>query len=110
MSIIRKALISIMLTGLIGMATGCKTATQVSGSDTVNIPFLKNSADECYYLDEFMPIPDGLVTGKSGSLNLRYYTYRTASYKDWGMKEIMLSFYSRDSSCWSLFEEYYIAK
>ena len=100
----------IMLTASSWIATGCKTATQVSGAETVNIPFLKNSAEECYFLDEFMPLPDGLVTGKNGAIDLRYYTYRSASYKEWGIKEVMLSFYSRDRRCWSLFEEYYIAK
>jgi hypothetical protein len=106
----RMILALIMLAASSWIATGCKTATQVSGGEAVAIPFLKNSAEECYYLDEFMPLPDGLVTGKNGNMSLRYYTYRSANYKEWGLKEVMLSFYSRDSRCWSLFEEYYIAK
>lgn len=74
----------------------------------VEIPFIKNSPDECYYLDEFMPMPDSLVPGKTGTLNLRYYTYKMANYKDWQGKKIVLSFYSSDNLCWSLFEEYHV--
>ncbi|NRA44430.1 MAG: hypothetical protein HRU09_05690 [Oligoflexales bacterium] len=74
----------------------------------VLLPFLKNTPNECYYLDDFMPVPNNMVTGKSGSLSLRYYTYNAASYKDWQEKQIILSFYSKDSRCWSLFEEYYV--
>ena len=74
----------------------------------VALPFLKNTPNECYYLDDFMPVPNNMVTGKSGSLSLRYYTYNAASYKDWQEKQIILSFYSKDSRCWSLFEEYYV--
>jgi hypothetical protein len=91
-------------------APACKTAISTGPADPVQVPFLKNSPNECYYLDEFMPVPDGLVTGKSGSLDLRYYSYRTANYKEWRLKEIMLSFYSKNGRCWSLFEEYYIAE
>lgn len=76
--------------------------------DPVILPFIKNSPNECYFLDEFMPVPDGMVTGKMGILSLRYYTYKLASYKDWQKKTITLSFYSQDARCWSLFEEYYL--
>ncbi|MBP6217671.1 MAG: hypothetical protein KA436_03675 [Oligoflexales bacterium] len=72
------------------------------------LPYIKNTANECYYLDEFMPTPNHLVTGKAGSLNLRYYTYNSASYKDWREKQIVLSFYSKDERCWSLFEEFFV--
>ena len=72
------------------------------------MPFLKNSPNECYYLDDFMPVPNDLVTGKSGSMNLRYYTYHSALYKDWGEQRIILSFYSKDQRCWTLFEEAYV--
>ncbi len=75
----------------------------------LELPFIKNSPSECYYLDEFMPVPDRMIPGKSGSLQLRYYTYALANYKDWQRKKIILSFYSSDSLCWSLFEEYYQA-
>jgi hypothetical protein len=88
---------------------GCQTATQVDAGAAVSLPFMKNTPNECYYLDEFMPVPDGLVNGKSGSLDLRYYTYRTANYKEWRLKGVMLSFYSKNGRCWSLFEEYYVA-
>lgn len=53
-------------------------------------------------------MPDGLVSGESGSLKLRYYTYKAASYKEWSDTHIILSFYSEDEKCWSLFEEYYV--
>lgn len=79
-------------------------------SDPVHIPFVKNSSAECYHLDDFMPTPDGMVTGRHGSLYLRYYTYKYASYKDWDRKHIMLSFYSDNDRCWSLFEEYYFPR
>jgi hypothetical protein len=92
------------------LASGCQTAVQASGTEPVSLPFLKNSANECYFLDEFMPVPDGLVSGRSGSLDLRYYNYKTANYKEWRLKGIMLSFYSKNGRCWSLFEEYYIAE
>ncbi|MBP9708310.1 MAG: hypothetical protein KBD78_11750 [Oligoflexales bacterium] len=74
----------------------------------MSLPFIKNSPNECYYLDEFMPTPDGLVTGKYGTMDIRYYTYQNASYKDWEREHVMLSFYSRNNLCWTLFEEYYI--
>jgi hypothetical protein len=76
--------------------------------DELALPFIKNSANECYYLDEFMPTPDSMVTGRTGSLSLRYYTYKLATFKDWQRKKIILSFYSQDERCWSLFEEYYL--
>jgi len=77
----------------------------------VVLPFLRLAqAGECYYLDDFMPTPDSLVTGKNGNLHLRYYNYRYARYKTWSETGIMLSFYSKDSRCWSLFEEYVFPK
>lgn len=76
-------------------------------TESVSLPFMKNTANECYYLDEFMPVPDGMVSGRNGALNLRYYSYKTASYKDWKNVQIHLAFYSPDNRCWSLFEEYY---
>ena len=69
--------------------------------------FLRNSSNECYYLDEFMPAPDSLVSGESGGMKLRYYTYLKAQYKEWRSYTILLSFYSLDRKCWSLFEEAY---
>jgi hypothetical protein len=87
---------------------GCVTlSAKVSGVTAVDIPYLKNSANECYYLDDFMPLPDRMVTGKHGTLGLRYYSYNTANYKDFDpSQKIILSFYSVDQRCWSLFEEY----
>jgi hypothetical protein len=95
------------------LVAGCsmvRFSASISEPDGVHIPFLKNSANECYYLDEFMPIPDRLVTGKTGKLGLRYYSYNTANYKDWDPRQkVILSFYSQDSRCWSLFEEYLLS-
>jgi hypothetical protein len=105
-----RRLVTLVCAALALAALGaCKHQIQADGAETVSVPFLKNSANECYYLDEFMPVPDGLVSGRSGSLDLRYYSYKAANYKEWRVKEIMLSFYSKNGRCWSLFEEYYIA-
>ena len=104
------AIFSLLLGG-----SGCSTLSESFGLsariktvDTVQVPFMKNSANECYFLDEYMPTPDNLVNGRSGRLRLRYYTYKAAAYKDWDQKQIVLSFYSFDDRCWSLFEEYYV--
>lgn len=72
----------------------------------VTLPFMRMDGGECYYLDDFMPTPDNLVSGKSSGLFLRYYTFRLATYKTWEQERVMLAFYSRDNRCWSLFEEY----
>ena len=90
---------------------GCRAAfSPTLGEHGVYLPYLKNTPNECYFLDDFMPVPDGLVSGKNGSLDIRYYNYKTATYKEWQLKEIILSFYSKDGRCWSLFEEYYVAE
>ncbi len=91
---------------------GCNTLDEapLGTIDPVILPFIKNTANECYYVDEFMPVPDNMVTGKYGALGLRYYNYKHASYKNWQSKQIILSFYSQDGKCWSLFEEYYVTK
>lgn len=104
------AILGALLPIALASTIGCKTMVATGVVDPTYLPFLRNSPNECYYLDDFMPVPDGLVTGKSGSLDLRYYSYKTANYKEWSMKAIMLSFYSRNGRCWSLFEEYYIAE
>ncbi len=96
--------------GILPLVNACQTIVQLEGATPVKLPYLKNSANECYYLDEFMPVPDNLVTGLSGALKLRYYSFKFASYKDWSEREIVLSFYSRDDKCWSLFEEFYVVK
>ncbi len=90
--------------------TGCQTILLPEAVVPVALPYIKNSANECYYLDEFMPVPDAMVTGEAGAMRLRYYTYKLANYKDWDKREIVLSFYSRNEKCWSLFEEYYIVR
>lgn len=104
---ISQSLLSLVLLVLAG---GCQTFLMPEAIAPVQLPFIKNSANECYYLDEFMPVPDALVSGESGAMRLRYYTYKLASYKDWDRREIVLSFYSRDDKCWSLFEEYYVVR
>ena len=88
---------------------GCRTTwfSNDLAAETVRLPTLKNSANECYYLDEFMPTPDGMVSGKTGAMNLRYYSYKAATYKEWKGVQINLAFYSSDMRCWSLFEEFY---
>ena len=89
--------------------TSCKTMLSTSSinAQPVNVPYLKNNANECYFLDDFMPTPDGMVSGRSGALNLRYYSYKIASYKELKSVKINLAFYSSDQRCWSLFEEFY---
>ena len=85
---------------------GCVTAHD--GKDrtsSVTLPYLRLESSECYYLDDFIPTPDTLVTGKNNGLFLRYYTYKLANYKSWTERNLMLSFYSRDNRCWSLFDE-----
>lgn len=89
---------------IVYMLAGC-SSTGIK-NESVYVPYIKNSPNECYFLDEFMPVPDGLVSGKHGALALRYYTYRSANYKEWDDKHIILSFYSNNDQCWSLFEEY----
>ena len=54
--------ISILLNYLL-LATGCTTYFRTQTAETVRLPFIKNTSNECYYLDEFMPIPDGMVSG-----------------------------------------------
>lgn len=93
---------------IVPLATGCVTGTAPNIGEPVEVPFIKNSPNECYFLDEFMPVPDGLVAGRHGAMTLRYYTYNNARYKNWNKQRIILSFYSKDDRCWSLFEEYYV--
>ena len=90
----------------------CKTffAAKKVTKDGVVLPFVKNTPNECYFLDEFMPVPDNMVTGRSGAVNLRYYNYAAAKYKDWPKRRVILSFYSTDKHCWSLFEELYVVE
>jgi len=98
----------LVLVGFMSLLAACQTAVSMKPEQPVILPFIKNNPNECYYLDEFMPVPDNVVAGRSGSMSLRYYTYKMANYKDWQHKQIVLSFYSKDDRCWSLFEEYYV--
>ncbi len=104
-----KACKRIFLCCLLIITASCQTILGFERPSSVLLPYIKNSPNECYYLDEFMPVPDNIVRGKNGGLYLRYYTYKDASYKDWLHKEVILSFYSNDDRCWSLFEEYYVS-
>ncbi len=94
----------------VALGTACQSVVKLESRTPVQVPYIRNSANECYYLDEFMPVPDALVSGESGAMKLRYYTYSVANYKDWDNREIILSFYSRDDKCWSLFEEFYLLR
>jgi hypothetical protein len=97
---------------LVAMLTSCRAAFFASDLTpvAVHVPYMKNSSNECYFLDDFMPTPDAMTTGRNGNLSLRYYSYKTANYKEWAKAKINLSFYSNDSRCWSLFEEFYTAE
>ena len=99
----------LVLLGFVGMMTSCRGVFFPGDltPGTVQLPYMKNSSNECYFLDEFMPTPDSLITGRSGNLSLRYYSYKGATYKQWDNTRINLSFYSHDMRCWSLFEEFY---
>jgi hypothetical protein len=95
---------------LFSMSTSCISMppdTRAMAQAPVVLPFLRlEQGGECYFIDDFMPTPDSLVMGKATGLSLRYYTYWNAQYKYWSEVGVMLSFYSRDNRCWSLFEEY----
>ncbi len=100
-----------LLVGLF-IVLNCATCRTVLGGAnltplSVQVPYMKNSSNECYFLDEFMPTPNAMVTGRNGTLSLRYYSYNGASYKEWTNSKINLAFYSNDLRCWSLFEEFY---
>lgn len=106
---LRSALVA-LVSGLI--AVSCATMPEKRkdlGISTV-LPFMRMDGSECYYLDDFMPTPDNMVSGKSSGLFLRYYTFRSATYKTWESERVMLAFFSRDNRCWSLFEEYSSAR
>ncbi len=97
-----------VMAGLALLSVGCSTIPE-SRKDLgfpVDLPFMRMEPAECYYVDDFLPTPDNMVTGRSGGLFLRYYTYNSAIYKFWKEEKVMLAFYSRDQRCWSLFEEY----
>ncbi len=98
-----------LFAGALGL-TACQSIVKLETRKPTQVPYIRNSANECYYLDEFMPVPDSMVSGESGAMKLRYYTYNIANYKDWDNREIILSFYSRDDKCWSLFEEFYLIR
>lgn len=103
---------ALLMALLCGGVAGCVTTPEKRkdlGVSTV-LPFMRMDSNECYYLDDFMPTPDNMVLGKSSGLHLRYYTFRSATYKTWESERVMLAFYSRDNRCWSLFEEYSTAR
>jgi hypothetical protein len=77
----------------------------------VVIPFMELAdSGECYYIDDFLPIPIALVEGKSGGLYIRHYSYSSAIYKNNKEVNIMLSFYSQDKRCCALYEEKILPK
>jgi hypothetical protein len=101
-------LANLALLALVGIMLGCSSVPEKRRDlgAPVALPYMRMEAGECYYIDEFLPTPDAMVTGRSGGLYLRYYTYDAAIYKVWKKERLMLAFYSRDNRCWSLFEEY----
>lgn len=96
--------------GILASSPACQSVVKLETRIPTQVPYIKNSSNECYYLDEFMPVPDSMVSGESGALKLRYYTFAYANYKEWNNREVILSFYSRDDKCWSLFEEFYLIR
>lgn len=102
----RNVNLALMLTTL--TLIGCQASVAVKPEEPVALPFLKNTPNECYFLDEFMPAPQRMVSGKSGSSKLRYYVYNLADYKNSQYDQVVLAFYSGDERCWSLYEERYI--
>lgn len=86
--------------------TSCMSMRQNELRTAVDLSFLQTcDMRECYYLDDFMPTPDSLTAGKSGGLYTRHYNYTKAVYHDNLEGHIILSFYSPDKSCWTLFRE-----
>lgn len=84
----------------------CVSMRQNELRSAVDLTFLQTcDMRECYYLDDFMPTPDSLTAGKSGGLYTRHYNYTKALYSDHVEGHIILSFYSPDKSCWTLFRE-----
>ena len=49
----------------LGSQCACETLIKIEGATPVNLPYIKNTANECYYLDDFMPVPDAIVSGES---------------------------------------------
>lgn len=99
----------LVIVATIALQVGCASILPERRKDLgfpVALPFMRMDATECYYLDDFMPTPDRLVTGRSSGVFLRYYNYDSAVYKIWDKDSVMLAFYSKDNRCWSLFEEY----
>lgn len=89
--------------------SGCQFFGHKSVKDEgLVLPFIKEEPSECYYLDDFMPVPNNMVSGKAMAMNVRYYTYEDAYYKDWPKRRVTLGFYSQDQKCWTLYEEYYL--
>lgn len=96
-----------VMTTLLALS-GCQASVAVKPEEPIALPFLKNTPNECYYLDEFMPTPQRMVSGRSGSSKLRYYVYNVADYKNTQYDQVVLAFYSGDERCWSLYEERYL--
>ena len=63
----------IVIISLLGFS--CASQDLDNPISDIPVPYLKNSPGECYYLDEFMPIPEALVAGKKGRLYLRSSSY-----------------------------------
>jgi hypothetical protein len=99
-----------LVSGLVAVSCATMPEKRKDLGISIVLPFMRMDGSECYYLDDFMPTPDNMVSGKSSGLFLRYYTFRSATYKTWESERVMLAFFSRDNRCWSLFEEYSSAR
>lgn len=106
-----KSFVLLFLTVAGSALSACTSTSDAEKSKpvAVTLPFMRVDTSECYFIDDFLPTPDNLVTGKSSGYFLRYYTYKVAKYKDWDSAKLMLSFYSRDSRCWSLYDEHEVS-
>ena len=107
---IQSAFVALLTVVMAVMTSGCLKSLTIHAADPVDLPLMRNTASQCYYIDEFLPLPNNVLTGRSGEYALRHYFYKKANYKEWGELPVMLSFYSKDGRCWSLYEEYTAAQ
>ena len=106
MNAVRLMLKTLLLAQL--LVAGCVSSMNIKRAAPVDLPLLINTANECYYIEDFLPVPNNILSGQSGKYAVRKYFYKNANYKDKLETDMMLSFYSKDGRCWSLYEEYAI--
>jgi hypothetical protein len=70
----KTALAGAIAMALAALASGCAIVPEKRKDFgiTVTLPFMRMEAGECYFIDDFMPTPDNMVSGRSGGLWLRY--------------------------------------